>query len=114
MRTWYIEKRVEVDAVAAGSHRETKRGIDHTRIWALWMILCSHHLLIPDLNQRLSHIWQGTSCTAQPTADGMLLLSVQKAKRRNRPTIETMELYRKKYIFESPEVCQIFWHPMSP
>ncbi len=92
MRTWYIEKRVEVDAVATGSHRETKRGIDHTRIWALWMILCSHHLLIPDLNQKLSHIWHGTSCTAQPTADGMLLLSVQKAKRRNRPTIETMEL----------------------
>jgi len=86
MRTWYIEKRVEVDAVAAGSHRETKRGIDHTRIWALWAILCSRHLLIPDLNQRLSHIWQGTNCTAQPTVDGMLLLSVQKAKRRNRPT----------------------------
>ena len=33
MRTWYIEKRVEVDAVAAGFHRETKREIDHTRIW---------------------------------------------------------------------------------
>jgi len=81
MCTWYIEKRVEVDAVAAGSHRETKREIDYTQIWVLWMILCSHHLLIPDLNQRLSHIWYGTSCTAQPTADGMLLLSVQKAKR---------------------------------
>ncbi|WP_170175810.1 hypothetical protein [Sulfurimonas crateris] len=48
-----IEKRVEIDTVAAGSHRETKRGIDYTQIVALWMILCSHHLLILDLNQKL-------------------------------------------------------------
>jgi len=27
-----IEKIVEIDAVAAGSHRETKRGIDYTQI----------------------------------------------------------------------------------
>jgi len=32
---------------AASSHMETKRGIDYTQIWALWMILCSHHLFIP-------------------------------------------------------------------
>ena len=47
MRTWFIEKIVEIDTVAAGSHMETKRGIDYTQIVALWMILCSHHLLIP-------------------------------------------------------------------
>ena len=81
MSTWYIKQKVEIDTAAAGSHRETKREIDYTQIVALWMTLCSHHLLIPDLNQKLSHIWHGTSCTAQPTADGMLLLSVQKAKR---------------------------------
>ena len=93
MRTWYFEKRVEVDAVAAGSHRETKRGIDHTRIWALWMILCSHHLFIPDLNQRLSHNWHGTSCTAQPTTDGMLSHERVKGEEAqiDRP-IDTMEL----------------------
>lgn len=34
-----------------------------------------------DLNPRLSHNGQGTNCTAQPTVDGMLLLSVKKAKR---------------------------------
>jgi len=33
MRTWYIEKKVEIDTVAAGSHRETKRGIDYTQIY---------------------------------------------------------------------------------
>jgi len=31
-----IEKIVEIDTVAAGSHRETKRGIDYTQIAALW------------------------------------------------------------------------------
>jgi len=41
-----IEKKVEIDTAAAGSHRETKRGIDYTQIVALWMILCSHYLLI--------------------------------------------------------------------
>ena len=45
MSTLYIEQRVEIDAVAAGSHMETKRGIDYTQIVALWMTLCTHHLL---------------------------------------------------------------------
>ena len=45
MSTSYIEQRVEIDTVAAGSHMETKRGIDYTQIVALWMILCTHHLL---------------------------------------------------------------------
>jgi len=67
-----IEKIVEIDTAAAGSHMETKRGIEYTQIVALWMILCTHHLLIPDLNQKLSHIWHGTNCTAQPTVDSML------------------------------------------
>jgi hypothetical protein len=31
-----IEQRVEVDAAAAGSHMETKRGIDYTQIAVLW------------------------------------------------------------------------------
>jgi hypothetical protein len=56
MSTLYIEKRVEVDTVAAGSHMETKRGIDYTQIYVIeqYLIimgavdeLCSHHLLIP-------------------------------------------------------------------
>ncbi|MBW6488250.1 hypothetical protein [Sulfurimonas sp.] len=53
MSTQNIEKIVEIDTVVAGSQMETKRGIDYTQIVALWMILCSHHLLILDLNQKL-------------------------------------------------------------
>ncbi|WP_434581511.1 hypothetical protein MLC52_05165 [Sulfurimonas sp. NW15] len=49
------------------------------------MILCSHHLLIPDLNQKLSHIWHGTNCTAQPTA-GYALAERVKGEETNRPT----------------------------
>ena len=33
MGTWYICKIVEIDTVAAGSHRETKRGIEYTHIF---------------------------------------------------------------------------------
>ncbi len=32
-----IEQKVEIDTVAAGSHKETKREIDYTQIVALWM-----------------------------------------------------------------------------
>ena len=35
MGTWYICKIVEIDTVAAGSHRETKREIDYTQIYVL-------------------------------------------------------------------------------
>lgn len=45
-----------------------------------------------DLNPKLSHNGQGTNCTAQPTADGMLTLSMKKAKRLIDRPIETMEL----------------------
>ena len=31
-----IEKIVEIDTAAAGSHMETKRGIDYTQKVALW------------------------------------------------------------------------------
>jgi len=52
-------------------------------------------LLLPsytDLNPILSHNGQGTNCTAQPTADGILTLSMKKAKRLIDRPIETTEL----------------------
>ena len=76
-----IEKIVEIDTVAAGSHMETKRGIDYTQKVALWMILCSHHLLILDLNLKLSHIRQGTGSTAQPTTEKVCSAEREKGKR---------------------------------
>ena len=42
MSTSYIEQKVEIDTVAAGSHMETNRGIEYTQIVAQWMILCTH------------------------------------------------------------------------
>ncbi|WP_294875805.1 MULTISPECIES: hypothetical protein [unclassified Sulfurospirillum] len=45
-----------------------------------------------DLNPKLSHIGQGTNCTAQPTVDNVLSHEREKAKRRNDRPIETMEL----------------------
>ncbi len=45
-----------------------------------------------DLNLKLSHIRHGTNCTAQPTVDGILTLSMKKAKRLIDRPIETTEL----------------------
>jgi len=60
-------KKVEIDTVATGSHRETKREIDYTQIVALWKILCPFHILTPWPKSKLSHMDMEQSCTAQPT-----------------------------------------------
>lgn len=73
-----VEKRVEINAVAAGSHMETKRGIDYMQI-----DIIKKHLIIDgavvdtmlstpsniDLNLTQPRLRQGTNCTAQPTVD---------------------------------------------
>ena len=85
-----IEQIVEIDTVAAGSHMETKRGIDYMQIYITLKYLVIVGAVVDtmlstpsytDLNLKLSHIRQGTSCTAQPTVDGILKLSMKKAKR---------------------------------
>jgi hypothetical protein len=57
MCTWHIEKIVEIDTVAAGSHTERKREIDYTQIVALWMMLCPHHLPISRPKSKTLTYW---------------------------------------------------------